>query len=346
MRKRQSANSGGCVSVGPVRQCPSCGRQLEGDFQFCPYDRTPLGRKCPACGKMWDASFQFCPVDSTELGGPAVEKPVETRAPVVEAPVRWEEPAPEPVPLPVTVPPPIARPALAADFSFTEQVAARTWKTIVYRPVTIIFIVGTLLVGAAVYLLTQATGGVDLDPPVVKQELLPAEGKGQGVPVAIKVNRLAVFLIDDPMEDNRAKRAQQIVAAVQEAMKNGKVEVGLRFAVEVKDGRPAVLVVTQAGPDPRVLVSVTDGDVALAGETDPARVAARWAERLTDAVKVYVFGEAPTFSRGTDFGEALLVLYKGAVSAKGKLSSKSLERSYQALTPAQKQALETPPRVR
>jgi hypothetical protein len=106
-----------------------------------------------------------------------------------------------------------------------------------------------------------------------------------------------------------------------------------------------VLVVTQAGPDPRVLASVSEGDVALSGETDGTRVAARWAERLTDAVKLFVFGEAPTFSKGTEFGDTLFTLYKSAADSKGRLSKKSLERAYQQLTPAQRQALESPPRA-
>jgi hypothetical protein len=213
----------------------------------------------------------------------------------------------------------------------------------VFRPLTIIFVVGIAAVGAAVYYLTETTGPPDLPPPVVKYELLPNEGKSKGVPVSIKVNQLAVFLIDDPMEEG-AKRAQQIVTAIEEVMKQAHGEVGLRFAVEEKDGRPAILVVTQAGPDPRILASVTEGDAALAGETDATRVAARWAERLTDAMKVFVYGEAPTFSKGTEFGDGLFALYKAA-TANRKLSKRSLDRAFQEITPAQRAALETPPRA-
>jgi hypothetical protein len=318
-----------------MKQCPSCHRQLDDHYQFCPYDRTALGRKCRTCGKVWDTSFQFCPLDSTELGeaaaAPAPEPPpvVEPEPPVVE---------PEPPPLaPATPPPP-------AEFTFTEQVAGHSWKSTLFRPVSLIFLVGILAVGAFVYFLTEHTGGSDLPLPVVKYELLPNEGKSKGVPVAIKVNQLAVFLIDDPMEEG-AKRSQQIVTAIEEILRHAQGDVGLRFAVETKDGRPAVLVVTQAGPDPRVLASVSEGDVALSGETDGIRVAARWAERLTDAVKLFVFGEAPTFSKGTEFGDTLITLYKTAADSKGRLSKKSLERAFQQLAPAQRQALETPPRA-
>src|SRR6185503_19074474 len=115
------------------------------------------------------------------------------------------------------------------------------------------------------------------------------------------------------------------VTAIEEVMRNAHSDVGLRFAVEMKDGRPAILVVTQAGPDPRVLASVTEGDTAVCGETDATRVAGRWAERLTDAVKVFVFGEAPTFSKGTEFGESLSALFKASVGERGHITKKSLD---------------------
>lgn len=330
-----------------TKQCPSCGRELEGDYQFCPFDRTLLGRKCPACGKVWDASFQFCPIDSTALGErlapepppPEPPRPLEPPPPPTATvpdrpPATGHRPLGEPQPLP------------PVDLSsFTEHAAGRSWKSTLFRPVTLIFIFGVLVVGAFVFFLTSSTGGPDLAMPVVKYELLPNEGRSKGVPVAIRVNQLAVFLIDDPMEAG-ATRAQKIVTAIEEVMRNAHSDVGLRFAVEMKDGRPAILVVTQAGPDPRVLASVTEGDVAVSGETDAMRVAGRWAERLTDAVKVFVFGEAPTFSKGTEFGESLGALFKAAVGERGHITKKSLDRAYQRLSPAQRQALETPPRVK
>jgi hypothetical protein len=320
-----------------MKQCPSCHRELDDHYQFCPFDRTPLGRKCRACGKVWDTSFQFCPIDSTELGE-LLPKPSPEPRPAVEPPPPSPAPARPSAQSPPVPPPP-------ADFSFTEQVAGHSWKSALFRPMSLIFIVGILAVGAFVYFLTEQTGGSELPLPTVKYELLPNEGKSKGVPVVIKVNQLAVFLIDDPMEEG-AKRAQQIVTAIEEILRHAQGDVGLRFAVETRDGRPAVLVVTQAGPDPRVLASITEGDVALSGETDGTRVAARWAERLTDAVKLYVFGEAPMFSKGTEFGDTLFTLYKAAADSKGRLSKKSLDRAFQQLTPVQRQALETPPKVR
>ena len=50
----------------------------------------------------------------------------------------------------------------------------------------------------------------------------------------------------------------------------------------------------------------------------------------------------PTFSKGTEFGTALDVMFKGAVSAQGKVNKRSLDQSFQKLMPSQRRALETP----
>ena len=338
-----------------MKQCPSCGRQLEDQYQFCPFDRTPLGKKCPVCGKSWAPEFQFCPIDSSPLADAAAApetlaaappRAVEpARVPPAPPPPRsaasWEEaaPLPAPSPRPVEPPPPV-------DFSFIAEETAKTdWTSKLLRPAAVVFVLVVLVVVGTVFFLTESTGGGELPLPTVRYELMPNEGKGKGVPVVIKVNQLAVFLIDDPMEDG-AKRAQQVVTSIEEILRHAKGDVGLRFAVETKEGRPALVVVTQAGPDPKILATVTEGDAALAGETEAARVAARWAERLTDAVKLYVFGEAPTFSKGTEFGDILSLVYKASLDSRGHPSKKSLDRAFQQLTLAQRAALEAPPRAR
>ncbi len=337
-----------------MKQCPSCGRQLEDQYQFCPFDRTPLGRKCPVCGKSWAAEFQYCPIDSSPLPAGPASAPSPEPAPARPAPVAEPRfvpapppaPPPEAAPAPRPVPRPAGRTPPPADFSFIAEVAAQSdWKSKLLRPMTVIFALGVVAVFSIVFYLYESTAVGELPLPTVKYELLPNEGRGKGVPVAIKVNQLAVFLIDDPMEEG-AKRAQQIVASIEEILQHAKADAGLRFAVETKEGRPSLVVVTQAGPEPKILASVTEGDAALAGEADPARVAARWAERLTDAVKLYVFGEAPTFSKGTEFGDILSLVYKAALDSHGHVSKKSLDRAYQQLTLAQRAALETPPRAR
>lgn len=329
------------------RQCPKCGRQVDESFQFCPFDATPLGVKCPSCGRTWDASFQFCPVDSTPLrqdAAPQPERPQPAPPPIGPAPeppptVAMPRPAPPP---PRYEPPPPARPA---SLTFVEQAATPAWKSTLMRPFTFLFAFGVIAVGFAVWYLNR-TSGPDLPPPTVSYALLPNEGKTKGVPVAIKVNQLTVFMIDDPMDSPEGSRAKQVVATLEETLKPLKATSEVRFAVETVGGRPAILEVTPQGPQPKTLATVTEADVTLSGETDATRLASEWAERLTDAVKVFVFAEAPTFSTGSDFGQALLAMYKAAAADRGKVTKKSLDQAYQKLTDAQRSALESPPIAR
>lgn len=275
-------------------------------------------RNCPACGREFDDSFRFCPFDASALQRPP-------------------EPAPPPEP------PSTAPPVQPVTLSFIEEAGKSSWKSQLVRPSTIIFAAGTIAVISLAAYMAWRTSEPDLPPPAVSYSLLPNEGKSKGIPVAIKVNHLAVFMIDDPMEGGAATRAQQLVNVLTETIKKAKGESDVRFAVDTVNGRPAILEVTHDGPDQKTLASITEGDAALAGESDANRVAARWAERLTDAVKVYVFAQAPTFSTGTDFGDALSVLYRSA-SGGGKLTRRSLERAFQQLSEPQRKALETPPR--
>src|SRR5713226_3464296 len=85
------------------RQCSSCGRQFEDNYQFCPFDGTALGAKCPSCGRMWDNSYRFCPLDSTPLSSAAAPAPPRPEAPVTE--IRSAPPPPEPPPTRVYPPP-------------------------------------------------------------------------------------------------------------------------------------------------------------------------------------------------------------------------------------------------
>jgi hypothetical protein len=199
-------------------------------------------------------------------------------------------------------------------------------------------------VGFAVWYLNWRTGGPDLPPPVVSYSLLPNEGKTKGVPIAVKINGLAILMIDDPLESGGAARAKEVVAAMQAALAPLRSDAAVRFAVDTVEGRPVILEIAEETGQRRTLVTATDADVTLAGETEGLRLASRWAERLTDAVKVFVFGEAPTFSTGTEFGEAFLAMYKAARgSGQGRLTKRDLDRAYRGLTAEQRKALETPP---
>ena len=47
--------------MGERRGCPSCQRQVEADFLFCPHCRTKLREACAACGKPISLSWVACP---------------------------------------------------------------------------------------------------------------------------------------------------------------------------------------------------------------------------------------------------------------------------------------------
>ena len=156
------------------RQCPSCGRQFEEAYQYCPFDATPLGRRCPTCGKSWDKAFQFCPLDSTPLSAaaPAQEAvpdqiafPAREKAGVsAAAPVTAKtEPFPAGAPA-STAPQPAQRVYVPKPtaFTFAEQAEKPAWKAVLFRPMTILFALGALAVGFAVWYLDWITGGPDL----------------------------------------------------------------------------------------------------------------------------------------------------------------------------------------
>ena len=312
------------------RRCSSCGRLLEDIYEFCPFDGTPLIRKCPACGQSWDTSYQFCPVDSTPLGRSAA-------AGTTAAP-----PPPKPEPPAGSTTTYTPKPT---EFTFATQVARPPWKSVVMRPLTLLFSAGVLAVAGTVWYLNWVTSGPDLPTPLVSYQLLPNEGKTNGVPVAVKINHLTIFLVDDPIEGAEgANRAKKLVDTLREVLRPLTRESEVRFAVDTAAGSaPQIVEVMGAGGEKRTITSVTEGDAKLAGETDAARLAAQWAERLTDAVKVYIFGEMPTFSARTYFGRSLAAMYKAAATdSRQRVSKKSLDEAFRRLPEEQRKALETP----
>jgi hypothetical protein len=68
---------------GP-EHCPHCGKEVVGEFDFCPYCGRGLrvmkipqtdfhpksGKKCPKCSSEIDAVFQFCPYCGHKQGEP------------------------------------------------------------------------------------------------------------------------------------------------------------------------------------------------------------------------------------------------------------------------------------
>jgi len=51
------------TSEHPTTTCPSCGREIQAEFQFCPGCGQPTAteRACPACGELLPIDFAFCP---------------------------------------------------------------------------------------------------------------------------------------------------------------------------------------------------------------------------------------------------------------------------------------------
>lgn len=58
----------------PPRPCPSCGREIDGDFVMCPYCRTQFARRCHACQRTLRLGWQVCPYCAEEVGVRAVTR--------------------------------------------------------------------------------------------------------------------------------------------------------------------------------------------------------------------------------------------------------------------------------
>jgi hypothetical protein len=231
-----------------------------------------------------------------------------------------------------------------SDLGFAEPVKPRSWKAALSQPAVLgALVIGIAIAGLVAYL-EFGNPDAGLPAPEVSYALLPNEGRTSGVPIAIKLNQIAVFVIDDPMEGGAgASRAPELVERLQNAVSDLKQHPG-RAITYLTDGvYPEIILQNMDGTERRVLIRLTEGDVTLAGGIDPKRLARVWAERLTDSLKVLGFGEAPEFSVGTDFGNAIETLYASAQAAEGTISKGALEQAFTKLTDAQKLALETVP---
>ena len=214
----------------------------------------------------------------------------------------------------------------------------------IFQPMTLAIaavVVGGLLVWA---FLEQRSIDRNLPVPEISYALQRNEGVTAGVPVAIKMNQITVFLIDDPMEAGTgAERAKKIVADLEATVAMLQDQPGKTVTLDIDRELPEILISKPDGTERRSIVQLEPGDLTLVGETDGKRVARVWAERLTDAIKVFVFGEPPKFSTGTEFGDSLQTLYALAMQRGGAISKGSLDSAYDSLEDRQKQALETLP---
>jgi RNA polymerase subunit RPABC4/transcription elongation factor Spt4 len=51
--------------------CPSCGREVEEDFDICPYCNSPLKKSCPSCKRGIEPDFVVCPYCGFNLSSEA-----------------------------------------------------------------------------------------------------------------------------------------------------------------------------------------------------------------------------------------------------------------------------------
>ncbi len=215
------------------------------------------------------------------------------------------------------------------------------------KPAVIVALLLALCIVVGVWFLQQGSGTLILDAPEVSYELLRNRGLTDGVPIAIRLGPLTVFQISDPMAGGAgASRAKEIVQNVERAIAELGESPGrtITIASSADEQFPAIVQKSSPNDDGGLeVVRVSSDDVTLAGEEDPKRVARIWAERLTDSLKLLQFGEPPKFTIGTEFGNALEILYLNARNEKGGISTDSIDDSFEKLTDEQKLALTTFP---
>ena len=232
-----------------------------------------------------------------------------------------------------------------ASLTFDKRVEPPTWKERLKRPRTVAALALATMILLALILLERGRLETQLAPPTVSYKLLPNEGKTDGLPIAIKLNQLAIFMISDPREEGAGtKRAQNIVEGLQPALTAAAEDPGKTITIDTEShDLPAIVLSESDGSDRRVLVRMIPADMVLAGETDAKRLARVWAERLADAMKVLAFAEPPKFSTGTEFGIALKTMRANAVTPQGIVTEDSLAAAFDGLTEQQRLALETLP---
>ncbi|MEZ5362700.1 MAG: hypothetical protein R2748_10285 [Bryobacterales bacterium] len=226
------------------------------------------------------------------------------------------------------------------ELAFGERAKGKSLKETLKQPVFLAAFLLFLGVMGLILYLERGSINVELPPPEITYELLPNQGLTEGVPIAIKVNQVSVFQIDDPMQGGSAARAKEVVAALEGAVQDLVDEPGRVVTLDVDSSElPAIVQDNPDGTGRRVLIQLTQGDVTLSGQTDPKWLARNWAERVTDAFKVFVFGEAPMFSVGSEYGQALQTMHTAALQERGAISLGSLNRAYEAMPDAEKSKL-------
>ncbi|MCS7054865.1 MAG: zinc ribbon domain-containing protein [Thermoflexales bacterium] len=78
------------ASIENQEFCPTCGRRVDADMQFCPSCHTKLRNACPSCGRAVHLSWDLCPYCggelTPELPTAMVKRPQPKRVAVANAP--------------------------------------------------------------------------------------------------------------------------------------------------------------------------------------------------------------------------------------------------------------------
>ena len=239
-----------------------------------------------------------------------------------------------------------SNPQGGGDFEFRDAGKKQSFGDVMKKPSTIISIVlGIAVVGLVIWLQQRAVSTA-LPPPKVSYELLPNIGLTDGVPIAIKINQVAVFQISDPLAaGGSADRAREIVQNLEGAIQDLVDAPGREITLDERGDYPMIVQMAPDGTGYREIVQPNADDLILAGLEDPKAVARLWAERLTDALKSLMFAEPPEFTQGTPFGHALDTMLLEARGERGEISGESLDESFERLSDLEKLALsELPPR--
>ena len=216
-------------------------------------------------------------------------------------------------------------------------------RQVIRKPVTIVAAaLGFGIIGIVLFL-QRDPSLLRLKAPEAQYELLQNQGLTPGLPIAIQLGPLALFEISDPMAGGGgATRARQVVANLNRAVAELEETPGRVITIESEAGGESYKIVQKAKSDSvesLEIVQITSDDLILA-QTDDAKLLARvWAERLTDSLRLLLFGEPPEFSRQSAFGSALDTLYVNARGQSGRLTTEALSLAFEELPETSRQAL-------
>ena len=220
-------------------------------------------------------------------------------------------------------------------------------RQVLTKPLTSVAMVMGLLIVVLVIFLQRDPASLTLEVPEAGYELLQNEGLTQGVPIAIQLGPLTVFQISDPLAGGGgAARARQVVENLNLAVNQLADTPGRVITIETggPEGLPTVVQKEFSdSPESLEIIHVTSDDLTLVMTEDAKLLARIWAERLTDSIRLLLFGDPPEFSRDTPFGGALDTLYVNAVKQGGHLTTDGLNAAFEELSEDLRRALVTFP---